>query len=70
MSHSSALDTLRIIYKSFIGRPEGKRLFGRTRTGWEENTKLDHMVIVYKYVFLLNLAQNRVSWRVILKKIP
>jgi hypothetical protein len=28
-------------YRSLLGNPEGKRLTGRPRYGWEDNIKID-----------------------------
>jgi hypothetical protein len=30
----------RDVYRVLVGRPEGKRLLGRSRHGWEDNIKL------------------------------
>jgi hypothetical protein len=32
---------VRNMYKILVGKPEGKRLFGRPRHRWEDNTKVD-----------------------------
>jgi hypothetical protein len=31
----------RDIYRVFMGKPEGKKLLGKTRRGWEDNIKMD-----------------------------
>jgi hypothetical protein len=30
------------VYRVLVGKPEGKRPFGRPRHRWEDNIKLDH----------------------------
>jgi hypothetical protein len=29
------------VYRILVGKPEGKRLFGRPRRGWEDNIKME-----------------------------
>jgi len=29
------------VYRGFVGKPEGKRPFGRPRHRWEDNIKMD-----------------------------
>jgi hypothetical protein len=29
------------VYTVLVGKPEGKRLFGKTRRRWEDNIKMD-----------------------------
>jgi len=31
----------REVYKVLVGKPEGKRLLGRSRRRWEDNIKMD-----------------------------
>jgi hypothetical protein len=32
---------MRSVYKIFVGKPEGKRLFGRRRHRWEDSSRKD-----------------------------
>jgi hypothetical protein len=29
------------MYRILVGEPEGKRILGRARCGWEDNSKID-----------------------------
>jgi hypothetical protein len=31
----------RVVYRVSVGRPEGKRLLGRSRRRWNDNSKID-----------------------------
>jgi hypothetical protein len=41
MAHVLGMEEIRYAYKIMIGRPEGKRPFGRPRCSSEDNTKMD-----------------------------
>jgi hypothetical protein len=47
-----------------VGRPEGKRLLGRPRRRWEDNIKMDLREIEIDWANWIQLAQDRVQWRV------
>jgi hypothetical protein len=49
------------VYRVWIGRPEGKRLLGRPRRGWEDNIKLDLREIDIDGAKWIQLAQDRVQ---------
>jgi hypothetical protein len=51
------------VYRVLIGRPEGKKLLGRLRRRWEDNIKMDLMVIRIDGASWIQLAQERVQWR-------
>jgi hypothetical protein len=53
----------------FIGKPEGKRLLGRTRRRWEYNLKVYLRVIRYGDVDWIHLAQDRNQWRALVNKV-
>jgi hypothetical protein len=46
-----------------VGKPEGKRSFGRTRRRWEDNIKMDIQEIGWG-VDWTDLDQDRDKWRV------
>ena len=46
-----------------MGKPEGKRLLGRPRRGWEDNIKMDHQEVRCGGVDWLELAQDMDRWR-------
>jgi hypothetical protein len=51
------------IYSVLVGRPEGKRQFGRPRRIWEDNIKMDLREIEIDGANWIRLAQYKVQWR-------
>jgi len=47
------------IYSAFVGKPEGKRLLGRSGRRWEDNIKMDLQEVGCRGVEWIELAQNR-----------
>jgi hypothetical protein len=39
--HVARMGERRGVYRGLVGKPEGKRLFGRPRRRWEHNIKMD-----------------------------
>jgi hypothetical protein len=54
----------RVVYRVLVGRPEGKRPLGGLRHRWEDNIKLDLWEIGIDGANWIQLAQDRVQWRV------
>jgi transposase len=52
------------VYRILVGRPEGERPLGRPRRRWEDNIKMDLREIGIDGVNWIQLAQDRVQWRV------
>ena len=50
-----------------MGRPEGKRPFGRRRRRWEGNIKMDVQEVGWGDMEWLDLAQDRDRWRALVK---
>ena len=48
--------------QGFGGKPEGKRLFGRTRRRWEDNIKMDLQEVGCEGMEWIDLAQDRDRW--------
>ena len=46
-----------------MGKPEGKRPFGRPRRRWEDNIKVDLEEVGCGGMDLIELAQDRDRWR-------
>jgi len=39
--HVARMGNMRYAYRILVGKPEGKRSFGRPRRKWEDNIKMD-----------------------------
>jgi hypothetical protein len=59
----------RSVYKVLLGKPEGKRPLGRPRHRWEDNIKLDLQELVFGVMDWIELAQDRVRWRVVVNAV-
>jgi hypothetical protein len=51
-----------------VGKPEGKRPLGSPRRRWVENIKIDLREIGWDDMDWIDLAQDRVEWKVLLDK--
>jgi hypothetical protein len=56
-------------YSILVGRPEGRRPLGRPRHRWEDNIKMDLREIGFGDVDLINLAQDRDTWRALVNTV-
>jgi len=45
-----------------VGKPEGKRLLGRSRRRWEDNIKMDLQDVECEDMDWIQLAQDRDRW--------
>jgi hypothetical protein len=54
----------RSVYRVLVGRPEDKRPLGRPRRKWEDNINLDLSETGIDGANCIQLAQDRVQWRV------
>jgi hypothetical protein len=52
------------VYRVLVGRPKGKRPLGRPGRRWEDNIKMDLREIGIDETNWIQLAQDRVQWRV------
>jgi len=59
----SATDEKRGVYRVLVGKPEGKRAFGRPRRRWEDNIKMDLQDVGCGDMDWIELAQDRDRWR-------
>jgi len=51
------------VYRVLVGKPEGKRLLGRSRSRWEDNIKMDLQEVGCGNMDWSELAQDRDRWR-------
>jgi len=52
-----------------VGKPEGKRPYGRTRPRWENNIKMDLQEVGCGVMDWIELAQDRDRWRAIVNAV-
>ena len=64
--HVVRMGKTRGVYRILVGKPEGKRPFGRTRRRWEDNIKMDLQEVGSGSMDWIELAQDRDRWRALL----
>jgi hypothetical protein len=52
-----------------VGKPEGKRPLGRPRRRWEDNIKMDVQEVGGVRGDLMELAEDRDSWRALVSTV-
>jgi len=57
--HVARLGESRIIYRDFMGKPEGNRSLGRPRPRWEDNIKMDLQEVGCEGMDWIDLAEDR-----------
>ena len=50
-------------YRVLVGRPKGKRPFGRPRYSWEDNIEMDLQEVAWRGMDWIDLAQNGERWQ-------
>jgi hypothetical protein len=55
------------VYRTLVGKPEGKRPLGRPRGRWDVNIKMDLEVVRCGSMDWIELAQNRDRRRALVK---
>ena len=56
------------VHRVLLGKPEGKRSFGRPRRRWEDNIKMD-LQEVGRGGDWMELAQDRDRWRALVNTV-
>jgi len=57
------------IYRVLVGKPEGKKPLERPRRRWEDNIKMNLQNVGCGGVDLIDLAQDRESWRALVNAV-
>jgi len=57
--HVAHMGDRRGVYRVLVGKPEGKRPFGRPRLRWENNIKMDLQEVGCGGLAWIDLAQHR-----------
>jgi hypothetical protein len=60
---------MRNAYKSFVGKLEGKRPFGRPKRRWEDNVKMNLREIRFEGMDWIHLASDRDRWWALVKMV-
>jgi hypothetical protein len=56
-------------YRTWVGKPEGKRPLGRPRRRWVNNIKMDLSEIGWDGMEWIDLTQDRDQWRALLNTV-
>jgi len=67
--HVACMGERRGVYRVLVGKPEGKRLFGRPRRRWEDNIKVDLREVGCGSMDCIELAQDRDRWRALVNAV-
>jgi hypothetical protein len=67
--HVARMEEERKVYKVLIGKPEGKRPFGRPKRRWEDGIRMDLTEIGLGSVNWIRLAQDRDRWRAVVSAV-
>ena len=57
------------VHRVLVGKPEGKRPFGRPRPRWEDNIKIDFQEVGGSCGDWTELAQDSDRWRELVNKV-
>ena len=57
------------VYRVLVGKPEGKRPFGRPRCRWKDNIKMDLYEVGCWELNWIDLAQDRDRWQVLMNAV-
>jgi hypothetical protein len=57
------------VYRSLVGKPEGKRPLGTPRRRWEDNIKMDLQEVGCVGTDWIDLAQDMDRWRALLNAV-
>ena len=67
--HVARMGEKRSVKRVLVGKPEGKRPFGRPRSRWEDNIKMDLQEVECGGVDWIELAQDRYRWRALVNAV-
>ena len=57
------------VYRILVGKPEGKKPFGRPRRRWEDNIKVDLQEVGCGGIEWTELAQDRDRWQALVNAV-
>ena len=59
----------RVAYRVLVGKPEGRRPLGRTRSRWEDNIKIDFQELGWGVMGWIYLDQDTDRWRALVNAV-
>ena len=59
----------RVVYRVWVGKPEGKRPLGRPRYRWKDNITMDLQEVGFGGMDWIELAQDRDRWRALMNEV-
>ena len=65
----STVGEKRGVYRTFVGKGEGKRPLGRPRRRWEDNIKMKLQEVGFGGMDCIDLVQGRDRWRALLNAV-
>jgi len=57
------------VYRVLLGKPEGRRPFGRPRRRWVDNIRIDLQEVGCGYMDWVGLVQDRDKWRTLVSAV-
>ena len=67
--HVARMGEERVLCRSLVGKPEGRRPVGRPRRRWVDNIRMDLQEVGCGYMDWIGLAQDRGSWRTLVSAV-
>jgi hypothetical protein len=67
--HVALMGEERGVHRVLVGKPEGKRPWGRPRRRWEDNLKMDSQEVGGGRGHWMELAQDRDRWRALVSTV-
>jgi hypothetical protein len=67
--HIACMGERRGVYRVLVGKPEGKRPFGRLRRRWEDNIKIDLQEVGCGCMGSIDVVWDRDRWRALVNVI-
>jgi len=69
VGHVARMGEGRVVYRVFVGKPEGKRPQGRPKRRWVDNIRVDLQEVGCGYMDWIGLAQDRDRWRTLVSAV-
>jgi len=67
--HVARMSDERGVYRVLVGKPEGKRPLGKSRSRWVNNIRMDPQELGCGYMDWIGLGQDRDRWRTLVSAV-